>query len=737
MVSAGLFAAGAVANSVSKTFQYNRTGWMNDVQVAQARRYQKQNVRIKQADMFREDIRDLVSAAVTKQNSYVVTATLILTLIAECYIEGPLPDGAPDFIRSVYMLCLGSALTYMVMSVLSAAGGMLLAFKCQRELLTTLVRIPIDEFVAEINEMEPRERVEAFEEQSVNKMLRMPFLSVLRKWTAPLAPECLPPAPSPKGEALPEKTVSSSSLRETASVARVVEEVVIPQAEKAEAHLKVFDALEQDWELLASCSFAFATLGAGHLLQAYGYFAAAKYYDGYGWSSACVQGILVSVDAIFAGIMLGMGTAAAVLFGLLNVAGPLACTLGVRLSDPMWVDALGIPFCFACHVVRNACGLREVLRIKRRARENGAFVASLNPKLTFLEAVKSTSAAEPERPGTLAAERAMSGEVAAAHVNLRFSANATVTPPPEVSSQGETDASEDVAREVVLNQRRLWLGVFPSGVVTGAWAATFIWSIVLAVGGVIDDGGERRLTSSAWFAAVEASWGVSAPAHGDERALGSGAQELVVEWPSPRFRPSMVRCDRFGSGACYAANEFRVYELRGSASTALACDITGRIVDLVLDCGAGPCSLAVVQEGGDVVPCGADGPLAQRGAYRPRGGAARATADVAAVDYSETGPSVAFHRRGGIEAWDSHRGSVCASWRVRLLRGRAVVMSGTLEGRHSAVLLVGGEASPRLFRVMLPGLPERCGWHGAPAPSAGAPARRRSVGASRRLRGPP
>lgn len=73
----------------------------------------------------------------------------------------------------------------------------------------------------------------------MNKMLRMPFLSVLRKWTAPLAPECLPPAPSPKGEALPEKTVSSSSLRETASVARVVEEVVIPQAEKAEAHLKV------------------------------------------------------------------------------------------------------------------------------------------------------------------------------------------------------------------------------------------------------------------------------------------------------------------------------------------------------------------------------------------------------------------------------------------------------------------------------------------------------------------
>lgn len=163
----GLAVGGAAANGAMSTFNYNRNAWMTDVQVNQARRYQRQNVRLSQAEMFREDIRDLVGSSVTKQNNYVLIATLVLGMIAECYIEGPLPDGSAEFIKSAYMLCLGSSLLYLVMSLMCAVRATILASSCQKDLLTTLVRLPVDEFVAEIDAAAGTESVEAFESQGI------------------------------------------------------------------------------------------------------------------------------------------------------------------------------------------------------------------------------------------------------------------------------------------------------------------------------------------------------------------------------------------------------------------------------------------------------------------------------------------------------------------------------------------------------------------------------------------
>lgn len=356
-------------------FGYNRDSWMTDIQIAQNRRFQRQNIGLSQAEMFRDDIRDLVAASVTKQSNYVLMATLILGITADAFKDFPVPEGSAEFLQSVLLLCLGTSLLYLVMSVLCALSATVLATNCQRDLLTTFVRLPVDEFVAENEAAASAESVEAFEHQSWSRQFRIPYLSRLRTLSQTRPEE---PSGSEGGRAASsegrvgseagreEKSQERSALERLEVEAALDEEFRAECRRKAKAHLDMFRAREGDWEILGHFAFTFGALGSSHLLHAFGYFAAIKFYLGASFGALVVQALLVVVDAIFARGYLHVCPCAC---AVLTIAGPLSGAVAMRVKRPHAYDEVCIPVCFLCHLFLNVIGGAQLLGIARAARE--------------------------------------------------------------------------------------------------------------------------------------------------------------------------------------------------------------------------------------------------------------------------------------------------------------------------------------------------------------------------------
>mmetsp|Transcript_95306 Transcript_95306/g.308738 ORF Transcript_95306/g.308738 Transcript_95306/m.308738 type:complete len:854 (-) Transcript_95306:198-2759(-) len=848
MVLLGLAVGGAGIGGVANMYKYNRDGWMTDVQVNQARRFQRQQVRLSQAEMFREDIRDLVGASVAKQNNYVLIATLILGMIAECFVEGPMPEGAAEFVTSAYMLCVGSSLLYLVLSVLCAVTATTLASNCQKDLLTTLVRLPVDEFVAEIDEAAPKESVEAFEHQCVTRMFRLPILGRLaggqpdpydptqKAKEAKLAAEAKRTADAAAaqtrfgaaagagGRGRPSTTSSSSDLRTAArypfptssgsgaaarlasqrssslppaaagmtrpedvrltdmrhSDARSVSGESSPgeegsplglaenQAKKAERHMDVFIAKEREWDMMARCAFVFGAMGASHLLQAYGYYSAAKYYTGSYWASWVVQFLVVLVDAIFARAYMASFPMLGAVGAVLNILAPLACTLAIRFQQPTWVDAVCIPLCFFCHLVWNCFGCWQLFCISQSYTSDLEEDEGTTKEQNFTDA---TYPAEPRR------QQRAGSKALAQH-----------TKPKATKETKETsEATSSSTRSTLAERRkRFYLLYMGNGIVIMAWCATIIWALVHAFSGDGDNGMviaiPRKLHSeSSWFA-EEGAEPKRQFAETDlvaYTALPAIAAELVVVWPSPRFRPHSVACG--ASNTCFVANDFLVFSLDVSASGAASarpveCNVTGTILDLAVDCtaasaAAGACRpLVLVRSHGavSVVECAGDSgdPLLSEGGndirriatnfkgelftleadrviqhtgleppargWKPLWPTAEGVAeDVVALDALESGNLLLFRPAGLVDVVDANSGETCGTWAWPTEPRETITSAASIED-GSAVLALhrvagkGGAAkATRLVRVELPGMARACAAGAAVLPAAASPARLR------------
>lgn len=724
----GLAVGGAAANGAMSTFNYNRNAWMTDVQVNQARRYQRQNVRLSQAEMFREDIRDLVGSSVTKQNNYVLIATLVLGMIAECYIEGPLPDGSAEFIKSAYMLCLGSSLLYLVMSLMCAVRATILASSCQKDLLTTLVRLPVDEFVAEIDAAAGTESVEAFESQGISTVLRVPFINGLSSASSSQR--------AVMSEAQLANRAADAVERQERSARSVMAEV--EQEESSRLHLDVFHERERVWDVLGRFAFVFGALGASHLLQAYGYFSAAKYYNGDDWASAIVQVLLILVDGIFARVAMKDLPVAAAICAWASMMGPVLCMLAIRVSHPV-VDGIVIPLAFVCHTVVNLFGLFHLFDVLRTARQKPCG----------------------EKPGATTFDEAAR----------------------PVSEGHDTDQDHSLwrrisesKREIVsepqhpkgLNSERFFFMYLGNIIVAGAWFATACWAVHEAGRGRVDNGivepAARRLY----------------PGDSGLPLLDTVA-ELDITWPNARFRPHAIACA--GSGQCFVANNFLLFELLppsapGSAwsTAAVPCDVDGDILDVAAACTGGACRAHVLVRGpsgavarrvcaagdssasaGDVLRrCAArialggddaslfvaqDSRVVQYG-LAAGGGRLRSTAqarwspmwsvaelpgaaELAAIDIiapGAAGPTTltAIFADGTVQVRDVDSGRTCGSW---ALGGQLVhdhVLSGALRLPGSVLLLASASRADdargpvRLMRAELPEVVEACGGSSPP-----------------------
>lgn len=453
----------AAASGASRVFTYNRDAWMTDVQIKQNRRYQRQQVRLSQADMFREDIRDLVQASVTKQGNFVILSVLLLGMIAECYVEGPLPEGTAEFVIGAYLLCVSSAMVYMLLALLCAVWAQQLAAVCQKDLLTTLVRLPVEEFVAEIEAAMPHESVEAFEHQGLRTVLRVPGFS-----------RC----GSSSSDSEQEQGSADASIGFTSAGGGGGS---MTQATHSELHLGVYQEREKDWNMLGTYALHFCVLGVSSLLEAYGYFAGAKYYKGDIWSPVVVQFTLVSLDAVLAYAYMRAPLHVALFHLSILASGPVAAVVTMRISDH-WVDVLGVTACFACHFLWNCLGCWQVVALERAAGAAAAGdekppakvqnpdkeqTAPMAPVMASRSAPLPDGESEPRRHRRRW-DRGPAGKAGLAEA--------------EIEKPQAPNASS-----VLLSERRRVV-IMGSAVVLAAWLASLCWAIYSDAWGHVDNG---------------------------------------------------------------------------------------------------------------------------------------------------------------------------------------------------------------------------------------------------------
>merc|ERR1719428_548566 len=80
--------------------------------------HQVQNMRVQQASLHREDLRDLFGLTISKMDSYMTVNTLQLGFCISLYYDGRLSDGCPSWLFGIHAITLGSAFFFIILSLM-------------------------------------------------------------------------------------------------------------------------------------------------------------------------------------------------------------------------------------------------------------------------------------------------------------------------------------------------------------------------------------------------------------------------------------------------------------------------------------------------------------------------------------------------------------------------------------------------------------------------------------------
>jgi len=162
----------AAAAGAHALFSYNRSNFFFDQEMRIKREYQGQDMRIKQFELYREDVRDLVGLTIGKMDNYLIVNTLQLGFVVSMYCEGRLSPKTPPWLLWLYTICLGGAFMYLILSVWLAMHASIAAHSFGVRMLTQFVRLPVPSSI-QLNAA--RAFATDFEGAKVKQMLRVPI----------------------------------------------------------------------------------------------------------------------------------------------------------------------------------------------------------------------------------------------------------------------------------------------------------------------------------------------------------------------------------------------------------------------------------------------------------------------------------------------------------------------------------------------------------------------------------
>jgi len=128
--------------------------------------------RIKQAELWREDVRDITGLTSVKMDTYLLVNAVQLGFCVMAFCEGRLPAGTPPWLICCHTLSLTGAFMYLLMSLWLAMHASVAAKSYEVRLLTQLVRLPVPSWA----QLEgTRTYASTFEKLEARQMFRVPF----------------------------------------------------------------------------------------------------------------------------------------------------------------------------------------------------------------------------------------------------------------------------------------------------------------------------------------------------------------------------------------------------------------------------------------------------------------------------------------------------------------------------------------------------------------------------------
>ena len=171
LASAGI---AAMMTGATSLFNYNREAFIFERSLKQNMIHQEQSMRIQEAALYREDLRDLFDIVIKKMDSYLVINTLMLGFSISLFNLAAVPSGVPRWIFWLYVICLCGSILFLLLSVWLALYASVLAQGYQVRLLTQWMRLP----VPSRREIEKAaSSIGDYERLGASKFLRLPVLN--------------------------------------------------------------------------------------------------------------------------------------------------------------------------------------------------------------------------------------------------------------------------------------------------------------------------------------------------------------------------------------------------------------------------------------------------------------------------------------------------------------------------------------------------------------------------------
>mmetsp|Transcript_119169 Transcript_119169/g.344714 ORF Transcript_119169/g.344714 Transcript_119169/m.344714 type:complete len:958 (+) Transcript_119169:50-2923(+) len=229
-----LAAAAGVGAGATVLWHYNRSNFLYDRKLRQEQEFAIFDWRKVQAELWREDVRDIIEMTEKKMDNYLIVSVLQLGMCAGLFACGRLEPGTPPWLLHFYMLSLGGAFMYLLMSVWLAMHAGVVAQCASVRMLTQFIRLPVpnwDDFEG------ARTYARSFEALRPEDMLRMPFTPSLATGDQPAAASMPKSAAGPgyrEWNTDPSSVMSSKPGAMTAAVDSATEATPIERPQHAD-----------------------------------------------------------------------------------------------------------------------------------------------------------------------------------------------------------------------------------------------------------------------------------------------------------------------------------------------------------------------------------------------------------------------------------------------------------------------------------------------------------------------
>jgi len=176
--AAAAAASGAAGVAGGSLFQYNRKNYMYDRKMRLETEFNIMEFRIKQAELWREDVRDIIGLTSVKMGTYLIVNAVQLGFCVMAFCEGRLAAGTPPWLIGCHTLSLTGAFMFLLMSVWLAMHASVAAKSYEVRLLTQLVRLPVPSWA----QLEgARTYASTYERLEARQMFRVPFVMGLQE----------------------------------------------------------------------------------------------------------------------------------------------------------------------------------------------------------------------------------------------------------------------------------------------------------------------------------------------------------------------------------------------------------------------------------------------------------------------------------------------------------------------------------------------------------------------------